>query len=41
VKIDPFNEIQNPCPWQDDHEARRFRQVIEQARLADELGYGC
>jgi alkanesulfonate monooxygenase SsuD/methylene tetrahydromethanopterin reductase-like flavin-dependent oxidoreductase (luciferase family) len=41
VKIDLFNEIQNPRPWPEDHEQRRFRQAIEQAKLADELGYGC
>jgi alkanesulfonate monooxygenase SsuD/methylene tetrahydromethanopterin reductase-like flavin-dependent oxidoreductase (luciferase family) len=41
VKIDLFNEIQDPRPWPADHEHRRFRQTIEQAKLADELGYGC
>jgi alkanesulfonate monooxygenase SsuD/methylene tetrahydromethanopterin reductase-like flavin-dependent oxidoreductase (luciferase family) len=41
VKIDLFNEIQNPRPWPEDHEQRRFRQAIEQAKLADEMGYGC
>ncbi|HEX6470203.1 MAG TPA: LLM class flavin-dependent oxidoreductase [Streptosporangiaceae bacterium] len=41
MKIDLFNEIQNPRPWSHDHEQRRFRQAIEQAKLADELGYGC
>jgi alkanesulfonate monooxygenase SsuD/methylene tetrahydromethanopterin reductase-like flavin-dependent oxidoreductase (luciferase family) len=41
VKIDLFNELQNPRPWPEDHERRRFRQAIEQAKLADELGYGC
>ncbi|HEX7308963.1 LLM class flavin-dependent oxidoreductase [Lentzea sp.] len=38
MKIDLFNEIQNPGP---ESEQFRFRQAIEQARLADELGYGC
>jgi alkanesulfonate monooxygenase SsuD/methylene tetrahydromethanopterin reductase-like flavin-dependent oxidoreductase (luciferase family) len=41
VKIDLFNEIQNPRPWAEGHEQRRFRQAIDQAKLADELGYGC
>lgn len=41
MKIDLFNEIQNPRPWAEGHEQRRFRQAIEQAKLADELGYGC
>ncbi|SFW79480.1 LLM class flavin-dependent oxidoreductase [Amycolatopsis australiensis] len=41
MKIDLFNEIQNPRPWPDGHEQLRFRQAIEQAVLADELGYGC
>ncbi|MFC0430093.1 LLM class flavin-dependent oxidoreductase [Kutzneria buriramensis] len=41
VKIDLFNEIQNPRPWPEGHEQLRFRRAIEQAKLADELGYGC
>src|SRR5262245_48774954 len=41
MKIDLFNEIQNPRPWPEGHEQQRFRQAIEQARIADELGYGC
>jgi alkanesulfonate monooxygenase SsuD/methylene tetrahydromethanopterin reductase-like flavin-dependent oxidoreductase (luciferase family) len=41
VRIDIFSEIQNPRPWQGDHEHQRIMQAIEQARLADELGYGC
>lgn len=42
MKVDIFSEIQNPRPWQgDDHEHRRIGQAIEQAVLADELGYGC
>ncbi|MFC0548787.1 LLM class flavin-dependent oxidoreductase [Kutzneria chonburiensis] len=41
MKIDLFNEIQNPRPWPVDHEQQRFRRAIEQAKLADELGYGC
>ncbi len=41
MKIDLFNEIQNPRPWSAGHEQKRFQQAIEQAKLADELGYGC
>ena len=41
MKIDIFNEIQNPRPWRDDHEHNRFQQAIDQAKLADQLGYGC
>jgi alkanesulfonate monooxygenase SsuD/methylene tetrahydromethanopterin reductase-like flavin-dependent oxidoreductase (luciferase family) len=41
VKIDLFNEIQNPRPWPEGHEGRRFAETLEQAKLADELGYGC
>ncbi|GAB3898501.1 LLM class flavin-dependent oxidoreductase [Kibdelosporangium lantanae] len=41
MKIDIFNEIQNPRPWPDDHEHNRFQQAIDQAKLADRLGYGC
>lgn len=41
MRIDVFNEIQNPRPWHDGIEHERIMQSIEQARLADELGYGC
>jgi alkanesulfonate monooxygenase SsuD/methylene tetrahydromethanopterin reductase-like flavin-dependent oxidoreductase (luciferase family) len=41
VKIDIFNEIQDPRPWPEDHEHARLLEAIEQAKLADELGYGC
>jgi alkanesulfonate monooxygenase SsuD/methylene tetrahydromethanopterin reductase-like flavin-dependent oxidoreductase (luciferase family) len=41
LKIDIFNEIQDPRPWAEGHEHARFAQAIEQAELADELGYGC
>ncbi|MGW1717646.1 LLM class flavin-dependent oxidoreductase [Streptomyces sp. NPDC002156] len=42
MKIDIFSEIQGPRPWQgDDHEHQRISQTLEQAVLADELGYGC
>src|SRR3954462_13079644 len=30
-----------PAPWPPDHEHQVFRNGIEQAMLADELGYGC
>lgn len=39
--VDVFNEIQNPRPWQDDTEHQRIMRTVEQAKLADELGYGC
>jgi alkanesulfonate monooxygenase SsuD/methylene tetrahydromethanopterin reductase-like flavin-dependent oxidoreductase (luciferase family) len=41
MRIDVFNEIQDPEPREEDHEHRRLMEAIEQARLADELGYGC
>lgn len=42
MKVDIFSEIQDPRPWQrDDHEHQRINQTLEQAALADELGYGC
>lgn len=41
MKIDVFNEIQDPRPWGEDHEHVRFMQALEQAELADRLGYGC
>ncbi|MCX4243961.1 LLM class flavin-dependent oxidoreductase [Paraliomyxa miuraensis] len=41
MKIDVFSEIQNPQPWTEGHEHRRIQQTLEQAKLADELGYGC
>jgi alkanesulfonate monooxygenase SsuD/methylene tetrahydromethanopterin reductase-like flavin-dependent oxidoreductase (luciferase family) len=41
MKIDLFNEIQNPRPWPPGHEQHRFRRALAQAKLADQLGYGC
>src|SRR5687767_7963156 len=41
MQLDIFNEIQDPRPWQEGHEHRRIMQTLEQAKLADELGYGC
>jgi alkanesulfonate monooxygenase SsuD/methylene tetrahydromethanopterin reductase-like flavin-dependent oxidoreductase (luciferase family) len=41
MKIDMFCEIQDPRPWEGDHERRRILEALEQAELADEMGYGC
>ncbi len=41
MKIDMFCEIQDPRPWGEDHERQRILQALEQAELADQLGYGC
>ena len=41
MKLDIFNEVQEPRPWADDHEHLRITQAIEQAELADRSGYGC
>jgi alkanesulfonate monooxygenase SsuD/methylene tetrahydromethanopterin reductase-like flavin-dependent oxidoreductase (luciferase family) len=41
MKLDVFTEIQDPRPWSEDHDQLRFQQALEQAKLADELGYGC
>ncbi|KPI01716.1 luciferase family protein [Actinobacteria bacterium OK074] len=44
MKLDMFSEIQDPRPWpqgSEGHEHARITQTLEQARLADELGYGC
>ena len=38
MKIDVFNEIQNRGHGS---EGERFAQALEQAKLADEVGYGC
>lgn len=38
MQIDVFNEIQNPGFG---NEGQRFRDALDQAKLADELGYGC
>lgn len=34
-----FSEVPVPRPWQPDSEQLRFRELIEQAVLADQLGY--
>ncbi|HEY0806396.1 MAG TPA: LLM class flavin-dependent oxidoreductase [Pseudonocardiaceae bacterium] len=41
MKIDLFNEIPNRGPRSAGYERLSFQQAIEQAILADELGYGC
>ena len=41
MKLDIFNEIQDPRPWTEGHEHTRITQAIEQAELADQAGYGC
>ncbi len=39
--FDLFNELQMPQPWPEHHESLVFAHALEQAELADELGYGC
>ena len=39
--VDLFNELQRPRPWSDGHEHAVFANALDQARMADELGYGC
>lgn len=41
MKLDVFSEIQDPRPWEPNHEHLRITQALAQARLADEMGYGC
>ena len=41
MKLDVFSEIQDPRPWEPNHEHQRITQALAQARLADEMGYGC
>ena len=44
MKIDIFSEMQHPKElWGDDgqYEHRLFEQTLEQAKLADQMGYGC
>ena len=42
MKIDIFCEVQKAKEsWGEDHEQTLIRETLEQARLADELGYGC
>ena len=39
--FDLFNELQMPQPWPPGHERLVFANALEQATLADQLGYGC
>ncbi len=39
--IDVFSELQKAKPWPQNHERKVLEEAIEQARLADALGYGC
>lgn len=39
--LDIFAELQNPAPRRPGVERRFFLEAIEQARLADEMGFGC
>jgi alkanesulfonate monooxygenase SsuD/methylene tetrahydromethanopterin reductase-like flavin-dependent oxidoreductase (luciferase family) len=39
--LDIFSELQRAKPWGPSHERQTVLDGIEQARLADELGYGC
>jgi alkanesulfonate monooxygenase SsuD/methylene tetrahydromethanopterin reductase-like flavin-dependent oxidoreductase (luciferase family) len=41
VKFDVFCEIQKAKPWVANHERDLFRETLEQAVLADELGFRC
>jgi len=41
VILDVFSELQRPGPFAADHEARMLAEAIEQAQLADRLGFGC
>ena len=39
--VDLFNELQRPGPTDTDTQSRVFADALEQAELADQLGYGC
>ena len=39
--LDVFSELQRARPWGPDHERVLFEEAIEQAVLADEVGFGC
>ena len=41
MKFDIFCEIQKARPWVADHERALFQETLEQAVLADELGFRC
>ena len=39
--FDVFNELQRPRPWEPGHELQAWQDGIEQAVLADRMGYSC
>lgn len=39
--LDIFSELQKARPWPEGHERRVIEEAVAQARLADELGFGC
>jgi len=39
--LDIFSELQRAKPWGPDHERRVILEAVEQAKLADEMGFGC
>lgn len=39
--LDIFSELQKARPWPPAHERAVLQEAVAQARLADELGYGC
>ena len=39
--LDVFCELERAAPWTRENERELILQSLEQARLADELGYGC
>ena len=39
--LDVFSELQRARPWGEGHESALFAEAIEQAKLADEVGFGC
>ncbi len=41
MKFGIFFELQNPRPWDEDSEYRLFHNALEQAVLADRLGFDC
>jgi alkanesulfonate monooxygenase SsuD/methylene tetrahydromethanopterin reductase-like flavin-dependent oxidoreductase (luciferase family) len=41
VILDVFSELQKARPWPPGHERALIEEAVEQARLADQLGYGC
>jgi alkanesulfonate monooxygenase SsuD/methylene tetrahydromethanopterin reductase-like flavin-dependent oxidoreductase (luciferase family) len=41
VILDVFSELQKARPWPPGHERALIQDAVEQAKLADALGYGC